>query len=57
MLGSLIAALRSHDALDKAFLEFQQMLESGRWMFSEVQSVLEGSKSLAEVREPLFTRD
>jgi phosphate uptake regulator len=57
MLGSLIAALRSGDALDKAFLEFHQMLESGRWMFNEVQAVLSGSKSPAEVREPLFTRD
>lgn len=57
MLGTLIAAFRSGDALDKAFLEFHKMLESGRWMFCEVQAVIDGSKSPAEVREPLFTRD
>ena len=57
MLASLIAALRSGDALDKAFLEFHQMLESGHWMYNEVQAVLDESKSPAGVREPLFTRD
>ncbi|MCH2144234.1 MAG: hypothetical protein MK082_03695 [Phycisphaerales bacterium] len=57
MLGSLIAALRSNDALDKAFLEFNQMLESGHWMYKEVQDVLDGTKNPAESREPIFSRD
>ena len=57
MLGSLIAALRSNDALDKAFMEFNQMLESGHWMYNEVQSILDGSKNPMDSREPIFTKD
>jgi phosphate transport system protein len=57
MLGALIAALRSNDALDQAFTQFNQMLVSGRWMFSEVQTVLEGTKKADDVREPVFSRD
>jgi phosphate transport system protein len=57
MLGSLIAALRSNDALDKAFLEFNQMLESGHWMYKEVQGILDGSKNPMDSRDAIFLKD
>ena len=57
MLGSLIAVLRSNDALDKAFLEFNQMLESGHWMYQEVQSILDGSKNPMDSRDAIFLKD
>ncbi len=57
MLGSLLAALRSNDALDKAFLEFNQMLESGHWMYKEVQNILDGSKNPMDSRDAIFLKD
>ena len=56
MLGALLAVLRSGDALDKAFCEFEEMLASGQWMFNEVHGVLD-SGDTADIREPLFIRD
>ena len=57
MLGSLLAALRSNDALDKAFMEFNQMLESGHWMYKEVQDILDGSKNPMDSRDAIFLKD
>lgn len=57
MLGTLLAALRSGDALDKAFTEFDEMLSAGQWMFGKVRSILEGKTPPQDVREELFTKD
>ena len=57
MLGTLLAALRSGDALDKAFKEFDDMLSAGQWMFGKVHSVLDGDVPFADVREELFQKD
>ena len=57
MLGTLLAALRSGDALDKAFNEFDEMLSAGQWMFGKVRSILEGQIPPQDVREELFTKD
>jgi len=57
MLGTLLAALRSGDALDKAFNEFDEMLSAGQWMFTKVRSILEGQTPLDDVREEIFTKD
>jgi phosphate uptake regulator len=57
MLGSLLAALRSGDALDQAFSKFDEMLSAGQWMFSKVRDILEGRLPPADAREELFTKD
>ena len=57
MLGTLLAALRSGDALDKAFNEFDEMLSGGQWMFGKVRSILDGRTPPAEAREEIFLRD
>ena len=57
MLGSLLAALRSGNALDKAFAEFDEMLSAGQWMFGKVRSILEGHAPPQDVRDELFKKD
>ncbi|MBC03987.1 MAG: PhoU family transcriptional regulator [Phycisphaerae bacterium] len=57
MLGTLLAALRSGDALDQAFKEFDEMLSAGQWMYGTVKGVMEGRVPPSECREELYTRD
>lgn len=57
MLGSLLAALRSGDTLDKAFREFDDMLLAGQWMFNEVCGILDGRLKPEDVRDALFSKD
>lgn len=57
MLGSLLAALRSGDTLDKAFREFDDMLLAGQWMFNEVCGIFEGRLKPEDVRDALFSKD
>ena len=57
MLGSLLAALRSGNALNKAFTEFDEMLSAGQWMFGKVRTILEGQVPPQDVREELCMKD
>ena len=57
MFSQLIAALKSHDKLDDAFVEFSQMLDAASWMFNEANDVLRRKKSADDVRDMLYDRD
>ena len=53
MLKQLLAALRSGERIDKAFADFEKMLEHAEWMFCEANRVLRREIDADEVRDAL----
>lgn len=57
MFKQLFSALKSSDALDEAFDEFEQMLDHAQWMFVRANDVLRRQASAADVSESIYSRD
>ena len=57
MLRQIFSALTSNNDLDRAFDEFDGMLESADWMFRHANQVLRREVPADEVREAIYQRD
>jgi phosphate uptake regulator len=57
MFKQLFSALRSGEALDQAFSEFDEMLDHAQWMFLRANEVLHRKSEAADVKDSIYARD
>ncbi len=57
MFKQLFSALKSGEALDQAFSEFDEMLDHAQWMFLRANEVLHRKSEPADVKDSIYARD
>ena len=57
MFKQLFSALKSGDALDRAFSQFEEMLDHAQWMFLRANEVLHRKTTAADVKDSIYARD
>ncbi len=57
MFKQLFSALKSPEALDQAFSQFDEMLDHAKWMFLRANEVLHRKTTAGEVKDSILSRD
>ena len=57
MFKQLFSAFKSGAELDKAFSDFDEMLDHAQWMFLRANSVLQHTTAAADVKDSIYSRD
>lgn len=57
MFREIFTAMRAGDIMDRAFNEFDQMIDHAHWMFAEANKVIRREADAADVRESIYERD